>query len=178
MIGRWLPLAIFVALGLILFAGVELNRGRERGTVPSPLLGRPAPSFVLPALREADPMVDSESLRGRPWILNVWASWCVSCRAEHPVLTALARRAGVPVIGLNWKDRREDALAWLGRFGDPYHAIAFDPDNRVGIEWGVYGTPETFLIDAAGIVRYKRVGPLSPEIVEREILPLLAGSSP
>ncbi len=175
---RWLPLAVFVLLGLLLFAGVELNRGRERGTVTSPLIGKPAPAFVLQGLREGEGLVDSDGFRGRPWILNVWASWCVSCRAEHPVLSALARRAGVPVVGLNWKDRREDALAWLARFGDPYHAIAFDPDNRVGLHYGVYGTPETFLIDAEGVIRFKHVGPLTPEIVERRILPLLAGSAP
>jgi cytochrome c biogenesis protein CcmG/thiol:disulfide interchange protein DsbE len=174
---RWLPLLVFALLGLLLAAGIELNRGRERGTVTSPLIGRPAPAFVLPALREGEGLVDGKDLRGRPWILNVWASWCVSCRAEHPVLSALARRAAVPVIGLNWKDRREDALAWLARFGDPYHAIAFDPDNRVGIEWGVYGTPETFVIDAEGVIRYKHVGPLTPEVVERRILPLLAATS-
>ncbi|MCS6781431.1 MAG: DsbE family thiol:disulfide interchange protein, partial [Geminicoccaceae bacterium] len=100
--------------------------------------------------------------------------WCVSCRAEHPLLAELGRRAGVPLIGLNWKDRREDALAWLRRFGDPFSAIAFDPDNRVGLHYGVYGTPETFLIDGEGIVRYKRVGPLSREILEEELLPRIA----
>lgn len=175
---RWLPLATFALLGLLLFAGVELNRGRERSTVASPLIGKPAPAFVLPALREGEGEVDSAQFHGRPWILNVWASWCVSCRAEHPVLSALARRAEVPIVGLNWKDRREDALAWLARFGDPYHAIAHDPDNRVGLHYGVYGTPETFLIDAEGVIRFKHVGPLTPEIVERRILPLLAESAP
>lgn len=172
-----LPLAIFAALGVLLASGL----GKDTRLVPSPLIDRPAPSFDLPSLRDPNVRVRSDDFAGKPWVLNVWGSWCVACRVEHEVLTAFAKRGLVPVVGLDWKDDANDATRWLAQFGDPYDAIPVDVDGRVAIDWGVYGAPETFLVDAGGIVRFKHVGPLTPEIVERELVPrieAMRGSGP
>ena len=166
-----LPLLLFVALGVLLFSGL----GKDPKLIPSPLVGKPAPAFAIENLRDPDARVDSAQLRGQPYLLNVFASWCAACRIEHPVLDAYARQGKVRLIGLNYKDRREDAIAWLQRFGDPYEAVAWDIDGRVGLDYGVYGAPETFVVDAQGIIRYKHVGPISPDVMEQTILPLLAG---
>ncbi|MEZ5440278.1 MAG: DsbE family thiol:disulfide interchange protein [Lysobacterales bacterium] len=166
-----LPLLLFVALGVLLFSGL----GKDPKLIPSPLVGKPAPAFAIENLRDPDARVDSAQLRGQPYLLNVFASWCAACRIEHPVLEAYARQGKVRLIGLNYKDRREDAIAWLQRFGDPYEAVAWDIDGRVGLDYGVYGAPETFVVDAQGIIRYKHVGPVSPDVMEQTILPLLAG---
>jgi cytochrome c biogenesis protein CcmG/thiol:disulfide interchange protein DsbE len=164
-----LPLAIFFALVIFLGVGLKLDP-RE---VPSPLIGKPAPRFSLPQLGDAGKVISDEALKGRVSLLNVWASWCASCRQEHPLLLELARQNAVAIYGLNYKDQREDALAWLARLGNPYQTSAFDVDGRVGIEWGVYGVPETFLIDRQGIIRHKQTGPLTEAIIREKLLPLI-----
>ena len=164
-----LPLAAFGVLLVFLGLGLTLNP-RE---VPSPLIDRPAPSFSLPQLDEPQRVLAPADLQGRVWLLNVWASWCVACRQEHPVLVEFSRTGKVPIYGLNYKDQRADALTWLGRFGNPYRASISDSDGRVGIDYGVYGVPETFVIDKQGVIRYKQVGPITQEILNRKILPLL-----
>ena len=165
-----LPLGVFVALVLLLGVGLSLNP-RE---VPSPLIGKPAPAFQLPQLHQPEKSLSSKELLGKVWVLNVWASWCAACRDEHPVLTDFAMSGTAPVYGLNYKDKRDEALAWLKRFGDPYAASLFDADGRVGIDYGVYGVPETYVIDKRGVIRYKRIGPVTPEIVKQQIAPLVA----
>ena len=160
---------IFIALVALLAVGLRLNP-RE---VPSPLIGKPAPGFELPLLHQPDKVSSQSEMLGTVWVLNVWASWCISCREEHAALTALARSGAAPVIGLNYKDEREHALAWLGRFGDPYTVSLHDREGRLGMDYGVYGVPETFVIDRTGVIRYKRVGILTPEIVRERILPLV-----
>jgi len=162
------PLVLFLALAALLYKGLALNP-RE---VPSPLIGKPAPEFTLPELKDTSKKLSHTDFQGKVSLLNVWATWCVSCRAEHPLLMQLARQ-GVTIYGLDYKDSREDAQRWLQRFGDPYVANAFDADGRVGIDWGVYGTPETFVIDQQGIIRHKHIGPLTEEAIQREILPLI-----
>jgi cytochrome c biogenesis protein CcmG/thiol:disulfide interchange protein DsbE len=161
-----LPLVAFLALATLLWAGLSL----EPSKLPSPLIGKPAPEFDLPRLRDPEARFRTADLRGEPALVNVWASWCVTCRQEHPMLERL-RNAGVPIYGLNYKDRREDALRYLAQFGDPFGAIGFDEEGMVGIDWGVYATPETFLVDEEGTIRYKHVGLITPEIIENEILP-------
>ena len=163
-----IPVAIFVALVVLLGIGLRLDP-RE---VPSPLIGKPAPHFELPRLHEAGKTFSERDMLGKVWVLNVWASWCVSCREEHPVLLDLAASGAVPVYGLNYKDKREDGLAWLKGMGDPYKISIFDFDGRVGIDYGVYGVPETYLIDADGIIRFKHVGVLTPTLLEQKLLPL------
>ena len=164
-----IPLALFVVLAWFLAAGLRLDP-RE---VPSPLIDKPAPAFKLTRLDDPAATVSREDLLGRVWMLNVWASWCVACREEHPLLVAFSKRQLLPVIGLNYKDARADGLAWLSRFGDPYAASAFDGDGRVGIDFGVYGVPETFIIDRQSIVRFKHIGPLTPEVIRDRIEPLV-----
>jgi len=165
-----LLLGTFAALVLLLGVGLSLNP-RE---VPSPLIGKPAPVFQLPQLHQPDKSLSSTELQGKVWVLNVWASWCVACREEHPVLADLARSGIAPVYGLNYKDQRDNAVAWLKRYGDPYQASMFDADGRVGIDYGVYGVPETYVIDRQGVIRYKRIGPVTPTILKDKIVPLIA----
>ena len=164
-----IPLAIFIALVAFLAAGLKLDP-RE---VPSPLIGKPAPDFALTRLDQPALTIRRADLLGQVWMLNVWASWCTACREEHPVLLDFARRRLVPVYGLNYKDQRAAGLRWLANSCDPYESSLFDPDGRVGIDWGVYGVPETFVIDRAGVVRYKHIGPLTPEVLRDRIEPLL-----
>jgi cytochrome c biogenesis protein CcmG/thiol:disulfide interchange protein DsbE len=164
-----LPLGIFIVLVVFLAIGLNLDP-RE---VPSPLIDKPAPAFRVPQLHDPAKTISQKDLQGKVWLLNVWASWCVSCRQEHPVLVDLAKRSVVPIYGLNYKDAREEGLRWLEQFGNPYTASAFDHDGRVGIDYGVYGVPETFVIDKSGTIRYKHIGPLSREAVEKKILPLV-----
>ena len=170
------PVALFAVLGLILgYALVKLESGEYAPRhIPSPLVGKPLPAFTLPTLADPGRRVSDAELRGRPFLLNVWASWCVACRDEHPVLVELAREHGVAIIGLNYKDARADALAWLERYEDPYELSLVDRDGRTGIELGVYGVPETFLIDADGNIRYKHIGPISREAMRSVLLPKLA----
>ncbi|MEW6689680.1 MAG: DsbE family thiol:disulfide interchange protein [Pseudomonadota bacterium] len=162
------PLGLFLVIVGFLAAGLWLNP-RE---VPSPLVGKPAPAFELPVLHQPEKRFVPAEMRGQVWLLNVWASWCVSCRDEHPVLVELANRKELPILGLNYKDKTNDALEWLKRFGDPYQLSVVDADGRIGIDYGVYGVPETYLIDREGVIRYKRIGPLTRPIVEEKLLPL------
>jgi len=164
-----LPLAVFIVLVGFLASGLRLNP-RE---VPSPLVGKPAPAFRLTQLHAEQATIAPDDMKGKVWLLNVWASWCVSCRKEHPVLMDLARLGTLPIIGLDYKDDRAAGIAWLREHGDPYMLSAWDRDGRVGIDYGVYGVPETFLIDQAGVIRYKHIGPLTPEAVEKTIMPLV-----
>ena len=163
------PLVVFFALVVLLALGLTLNP-RE---VPSPFIGKPAPHFELPRLHSPEATFSPKDMLGKVWLLNVWASWCVSCRDEHPVLMELSRAGVVPVYGLNYKDGRKEGLAWLRQFGDPYAASAFDAKGQVGIDYGVYAVPETFVIDKRGIIRYKRIGIVTPEILRTQILPLV-----
>jgi cytochrome c biogenesis protein CcmG/thiol:disulfide interchange protein DsbE len=162
------PLVVFAALAALLYRGLALDPHK----VPSPLVGKATPAFTLSELKDDDKQLSEADFRGKVSLLNVWATWCVSCRAEHPLLMQLAQQ-GVKIYGLDYKDTREDATRWLNRFGDPYIANAFDADGRVGIDWGVYGTPETFVIDQQGIIRHKHIGPLTEDAIQQEILPLI-----
>lgn len=171
---RWLPLAAFAALALLLAAGVWLSRNPDREALPSPLIDKPAPDFDLPVLHDPGRRVGLADLRGQPFVLNVWGSWCPECRPEHPVLTRFAESRRVRVIGYNLNDEPDDALRWLEQFGNPYWLVVADRDGRSAIDWGIYGAPETFLVDANGIIRWKHVGPLSEDTVARELLPALA----
>jgi cytochrome c biogenesis protein CcmG, thiol:disulfide interchange protein DsbE len=164
-----LPLALFAAIVLFLGVGLGLNP-RE---VPSPLIGKPAPAFKLARLDDTSQTISKDDMLGRVWMLNVWASWCAPCREEHPLVVDIARRQLVPVYGLNYKDKPEAAKGWLASLGNPYRATLVDADGRVGIDFGVYGVPETFIIDRQGIVRLKHTGPLTPEVVRERIEPLL-----
>ncbi|MDJ0889899.1 MAG: DsbE family thiol:disulfide interchange protein [Gammaproteobacteria bacterium] len=171
MTARYLvPLAIFVVLLGFLAVGLKLDP-RE---VPSPLIDRDAPAFDLPSVRDPKRTVGLADLkREEVSLFNVWASWCVSCRHEHPLLVELSRRNVVPIYGLNYKDSRSDAVRWLDRLGDPYRASAFDADGRVGIDWGVYGVPETFVVDRKGIIRHKHTGPISVKDWEHKLMPII-----
>lgn len=164
-----IPLAIFVVLAGFLAAGLKL----DPRAVPSPLIGKPAPVFKLPRLDDPAQTVTRESMLGKAWVLNVWASWCGPCREEHPHILAFARGKHAPLVGLNYKDQRADATAWLKQLGDPYDASLSDLDGRVGIDFGVYGVPETFVIDKQGVIRFKHVGPVTAEVVNKRIVPLL-----
>ena len=161
--------AAFAALVLLLGVGLTLDP-RE---VPSPLIGKPAPAFELPLLHAPDKTFSQKEMLGKVWVLNVWASWCPPCLVEHPVVTALAQSRLAPVVGLNYKDARDDALPWLKRNGDPYEFSVFDATGRIGIDYGVYGVPETYVIDRRGVIRYKHIGPLTPEVSREKIQPLL-----
>ena len=165
----FIPLAVFLLLAVFLGIGLTLNP-RE---VPSPLIDKPAPAFSLPQLRDPQVTLTAESLRGKVWLLNVFASWCTPCLEEHPLLVELAAGGAVPIYGLNYKDARDAALKWLGRHGDPYTAVIVDPDGRAGIDYGVYGVPETFVIGRQGVIRFKHVGPLNRKVLEDRILPLV-----
>lgn len=171
---RWLPLIIVAVLGVLLFAGVQLSRNPDRDALPSPLIGKPAPRFALPSLHEPTRTVVSEQLLGAPYLLNVWGSWCPACRDEHPVLTRFAETRRLRVVGFNWKDEREDALRWLEQFGNPYWLVISDYEGKSAIDWGIYGAPETFLVDAEGIIRWKHVGPLTEAAVRDQLLPRLS----
>lgn len=164
-----LPLVIFLALVGFLAVGLKLDP-RE---VPSPLIDKPAPAFTLPTLAAPEKTMSVADMRGKVWLLNVWASWCVACRQEHPVLVELAKTGVVPIYGLNYKDKLPDATRWLTNFGNPYQQSLLDTDGLVGIDYGVYGVPETFVIDKEGVIRLKHIGPVTPEALERTILPLV-----
>jgi cytochrome c biogenesis protein CcmG/thiol:disulfide interchange protein DsbE len=164
-----IPLALFLVLAGFLAVGLNLNP-RE---VPSPLIGKPAPAFELTRLDAPEQKLKRDDLLGKVWVLNVWASWCAPCREEHPLVVELARRKLAPVYGLNYKDTRPAGMAFLAQLGNPYEASLFDADGRVGIDYGVYGVPETFVVDKQGTIRYKQIGPLTPEVIEKKIVPLL-----
>lgn len=182
-----LPLAVFALLVGFLAVGLRLNP-RE---VPSPLVGKPAPDFLfhdkkgvilrdangapqhLTQLHDPNKLISLSDMAGQVWLLNVWASWCVSCREEHPVLMEFSKQNVVPIIGLNYKDARQDGLAWLNQFGNPYKMSAFDSTGGVGIDYGVYGVPETFVIDKRGVIRMKHIGAVTPEVITEKLLPLI-----
>lgn len=183
-----IPLGIFLVL--VVFLAIGLNRDPHE--VPSPLVGKPAPEFRLVTLADPAKEFSPADMRGQVWLLNVWASWCVSCRAEHPLLVAFAKDGQLPVVGLNYKEVRGDggidakklapeqelsltrqrAGAWLAQHGNPYQLSVLDMDGRVGIDYGVYGVPETYLIDKKGVIRFKQIGPITPEALSQKILPL------
>ena len=164
-----IPLAIFIALAGFLAVGLKLDP-RE---VPSPLIDKPAPAFAATTLADPARTLRREDLLGKVWMLNVWASWCGACREEHPVLVQFARGRELTLIGLNYKDEREAGSQWLQQFGNPYTDSLFDPQGRIGLDYGVYGVPETFVIDRQGVVRYKHIGPLTPEVLRDKVEPLL-----
>jgi cytochrome c biogenesis protein CcmG/thiol:disulfide interchange protein DsbE len=183
------PLAAF--MGLVIFLAVGLNRDPHE--IPSPLINKPAPDFALYTLANDERKFTPAEMRGKVWMLNVWATWCVACREEHPVLVAFAKARGVPIVGLSYKEiqledtaggknstlpeklslARTRSATWLKTHGDPYVLSALDLDGRVGIDYGVYGVPETYVIDKAGVIRYKRVGVVTPELLVQKIMPLI-----
>ena len=162
-------LGVFVALVALLAIGLRLNP-RE---VPSPLIGKPAPPFELPLLNQPEKKFSQKDMLGKVWIMNVWASWCPPCLVEHPIVTRIAQSGMAPVVGLNYKDQREDALPWLKRNGDPFLLTVYDVNGRIGIDYGVYGVPETYVIDQKGVIRYKHIGPLTSDIVQKKVEPLV-----
>jgi len=169
-----IPLVIFMALIVLLWKGLSL----DPRNIPSPLVGKPAPAFNLPQLYKKGEMISTEDMKGKVWVLNVWASWCVSCRAEHKVVTDFVNKDGVDVLGLNYKDFGTEeygnaAIRWLKQFGNPYSQIAIDADGRTGINWGVYGVPESFVVDKKGIIRHKFTGPLHQKDVDETLAPLI-----
>jgi cytochrome c biogenesis protein CcmG/thiol:disulfide interchange protein DsbE len=164
-----LPLVVFLVLAGFLFAGLW----RDPRQVPSPLIDKPAPQFRLARLDDPAAKLGTADMKGQVWLLNVWASWCVSCREEHPLLVELAKAKVVPIIGLDYKDEPSAGRKWLAQFGDPYTASVIDRDGTVGIDFGVYGVPETFVIDKGGTIRYKQIGPVTAEALEKTILPLV-----
>jgi cytochrome c biogenesis protein CcmG, thiol:disulfide interchange protein DsbE len=164
-----IPLVLFVVLAGFLAVGLK----RDPREVPSPLVNKAAPQFRIAQLAAGDKTFSPQDMKGKVWLLNVWASWCVACRVEHPLLVELSRSNIVPVVGLDYKDQRPDALKFLAQHGDPYILSATDIDGRVGIDYGVYGVPETFVIDQQGFIRYKQIGPITPEALKDKILPLI-----
>jgi cytochrome c biogenesis protein CcmG/thiol:disulfide interchange protein DsbE len=169
MIRYLLPLAAFIILVAFLLVGLNLNPRK----IPSPLIGKPAPVFKLQQLHEPEKILESKDNLGKVWLLNVWASWCASCRDEHPLLVQLAKADVVPIYGLNYKDKRVLAIQWLDQLGDPYTKSVMDTEGRVGIEYGVYGVPETYVIDKSGVIQYKQIGPVTIDVLEKTILPLV-----
>ena len=166
---RYLPIAAFVVLLALLAFGLT-NDPRD---IPSPLVGKTVPEFTLPKLYDSEKTTSPAEMKGEVWMLNVFASWCVSCRAEHAVVSQFVKDSGLKVMGLNYKDESPDAKAWLAEHGNPYSMIAVDLDGRVGIDWGVYGVPESYLIDKKGVIRHKFTGPITPQIVEETLKPML-----
>ncbi len=168
-----IPIGSFAALGLLLAYALSQMQSGELSPrkIPSPLIGKPLPSFTLPVLHEPTRQVSAKDLKGQVYLVNVWASWCVACRIEHPLLMEIARQAIAPIIGLDYKDESADGLAWLADYGNPYQVSLMDTSGRVGIELGVYGVPETFVIDAKGIIRYKHIGPINAEVLSKVLLP-------
>ena len=184
-----IPLGLFLVL--VGFLAVGLTRNPQE--IPSPLVGKPAPAFALPTLDRSTPSFGPQDMRGQVWMLNVWATWCVACREEHPLLVAFSKANQLPIVGLSYKEiqsqdmpsggklspedklqrARERSAQWLQRYGNPYAATVFDLDGRVGIDYGVYGVPETYVIDQKGVIRYKRVGVITQELLDAQILPLV-----
>jgi cytochrome c biogenesis protein CcmG/thiol:disulfide interchange protein DsbE len=171
---RFVPLYAFFALVALLAFGIWWNTHHEMSEVPSPLIGKPAPAFTLPLLYEPDKTVSSKQLLGAPYLLNVFGSWCPTCQYEHPILTQQIKPLGIKLIGLDWKDEPDDAKKWIAQFGNPYDILITDRDGRAGIDFGVYMAPETFLVDAKGVVLYKRIGMFTPENIRDELLPKIA----
>jgi len=171
---RLLPLLVFLALCALLGFGIRWNMHHEPSEVPSPLIDKPAPEFTLPFLYDPAKTLARADLLGKPYLLNVFGSWCATCQEEHPILTAQIKPLGIVLVGLDWKDAPEDARRWLARFGNPYDSVITDESGRAGIDFGVYMAPESFLVDARGVIRYKRIGMFTPETIESELKPKLA----
>ncbi len=165
----FIPLFIFLFLMVLLYRGLSLDPKK----VPSPLINKAAPDFVTNTLYQPDKSISPKDMLGKVWILNVFASWCVSCRAEHAVVSRFAKTGLADVIGLNYKDEEKDAKEWLAYFTNPYKYIAVDRKGQIGIDWGVYGVPESFVIDKKGIIRYKQIGPITEQALEETIIPLI-----
>ena len=170
---RYLLPIVLVAILIPIFV---IGLGRNPNELPSPFIGKPAPEFELRTLKDPSRSIGTTDFAGETVLVNVWATWCVGCRQEHDFLLALAESGSIPIYGINWRDTEAEAVRWLNQLGDPYVASAFDRDGRVGIDWGVYGAPETFLVGADGRVLHKHLGPLSVPIWERDFVPLIAGS--
>ena len=164
-----LPFVIFMIVAVFLFVGLGLNPHE----VPSPLVGKPAPAFSLPQLHEPDKQFSLQDMKGKVWLFNVWASWCTACEYEHPLFMELSRRNLVPLYGMDYKDKREDGMAWLQQHGNPYTLVVSDAEGRVGIDYGVYGVPETYLIDKQGVIQYKHIGVVTEKDLSEKILPLV-----
>ncbi len=164
-----LPFVVFMIVAVFLFIGLGLNPHE----VPSPLVGKPAPAFTLPQLHEPDKQFSLQDMKGKVWLFNVWASWCTACEYEHPVFMELSRQNLVPLYGMDYKDKREDGMAWLQKHGNPYTLVLSDAEGRVGIDYGVYGVPETYLIDKQGIIQYKHIGMVTERDLKEKILPLV-----
>jgi cytochrome c biogenesis protein CcmG/thiol:disulfide interchange protein DsbE len=169
-----LPFAAFVALAVLFAFG--LNPGRDIHALPSPLIGKAAPAFALTDVLDPNRSVSNASFKGQVYIVNVWGTWCEACRQEHAALLAIAEQHVVPIIGLVYMDQRDKAKQWLEQLGNPYTAVAFDTDGRTAIDWGVYGAPETFLVDAQGRVLYKFISPMTDDVWQREFLPRIAAA--
>jgi len=166
---RFLPFFIFAALMIFFAVGLGLNP-RE---IPSPLIGKPTPAFALPDLHEPQRQITAQDMKGQVWMLNVWASWCAACHEEHPLLMQLAKSDALPMVGLHYKDKRDEGINWLQKYGNPYLHTLHDPQGRSGIDYGVVAVPETFVIDQAGVIRFKHTGPLTQKIIENRLLPLI-----
>ncbi len=164
-----IPLAVFMAIAVFLYRGLSLDPRK----LPSPLIDKPAPAFVLPQLHTDGQSWTPEAMRGKVWMLNVWGSWCAACVQEHPLLNQLSAGKVVPIVGLAWKDKPEDSKRWLQRYGDPFVMVVYDQKGGTPINYGVYGAPETFVIDKRGIIRHKQVGPFTAEIIRDELVPLI-----
>lgn len=171
---RLIPFFAFVVLVGLFGFGIWWNTQHDQHEIASPLIDKPAPAFTLPVLGEPARTVDKTSLMGKPYFINVFASWCIECVHEHPMLMTEMKQLGLPLVGFNYKDDPQEATAWLADHGNPFDVIVADRDGRAGIDFGVYAAPETFLVDAKGVIRYKRVGPITPEVIDREIRPALA----
>ena len=169
-----LPFAAFV--GLVVLFAFGLTPSRDIHALPSPLIGKPAPEIALSDLLDPSRAVSNAALKGQVYVLNVWGTWCVACREEHEALLAISQQHVVPIIGLDWKDQRDRAQQWLQQLGNPYQAVAFDSDGRTGVNWGVYGAPETYLVDQQGRVIYKFISPMTQQVWEREFLPRIAAA--
>lgn len=165
----FIPVILAVVLGVVLFAGI----GKDPSHLESALIGKPVPAFSLAELQNPEKQHDNQVLKGRVQLLNVWATWCPTCRAEHGTLLKLARDEGIPIIGLDYKDQRQDALEWLQELGNPYELTLSDPDGKFGFDLGVYGAPETYIIDQKGIVRFRHVGEVTPEVWRETLQPLI-----
>lgn len=171
---RLLPFIGFVLIVALLAFGIHWNRSHDMNWVPSPLIDKPAPEFTLPLLYDSTKSLSRKDMLGKPWLLNVFGSWCVTCQDEHPVLMAYGKKLGLPLIGMDWKDDPDTAKRWLAQFGNPYDTIIADENGKAGIDFGVYGAPETYLVDAQGTIRYKHIGNLTPEIIAGELKPAIA----
>jgi cytochrome c biogenesis protein CcmG/thiol:disulfide interchange protein DsbE len=167
-----IPFAVFAVLVGFFIVGLQ----RDPREIPSPLIGKPAPEFSLEDLADPSKKVTNADFKGRMYVFNVWGTWCGGCREEHGSLLAISRNSPIPIVGLNWKDDRVQALRWLKQLGDPYAVVAFDPEGQVAIDWGVYGAPESFLVSADGTILFKRIGPMNLDVWQREFLPLINGT--